>query len=180
MQQIVEHSPDAHRGSPQPDLARSAVALSIWRERLLLQDAADAARPRVGAAVAGLRQRGEPAARELGGAAARTCNSFGRRRHQRTFGAPVSSRKVHVGLAGGAVAIAITLWTSRSPTDFIPPSALPLTCHVSTRCSSRDRTERSAEHRPSCSHGASAEGAPRVSPRCCRHNRKSTRAERSE
>ena len=58
----------------QPALAGSIVALSLRRQCLHGWNTAHAPGPRGGAAAAGLRQRGQPAAGALGGAAARICH----------------------------------------------------------------------------------------------------------
>jgi putative ABC transport system permease protein len=135
MQQIVEHSPDAHRGSPNQisldPLWRSPFGANVYFYKtlpmllglalvLLLLACANVANLLLVRSVA---RRRELAIRLAVGAT--------RGQLVRQF----LVESLMLGLASGAVAIAITLWTSRSLTGFIPPNALPLTlnAHIDER-----------------------------------------------
>ncbi len=135
MQQIVEHSPDAHRGSPNQisldPLWRSPFGANVYFYKtlpmllglalvLLLLACANVANLLLVRSVA---RRRELAIRLAVGAT--------RGQLVRQF----LVESLMLGLASGAVAMAITLWTSRSLTGFIPPNALPLTlnAHIDER-----------------------------------------------
>jgi len=130
MQQIVEHTPDAHRGSPNQisfdPLWRTPFGANVYFYKtlplllglalvLLLLACANVANLLLVRSVA---RRRELAIRLAVGAA----------RVQLVRQLLVES--LMLGLAGGAVAIVITFWTSRSLAGLVPPNVLPLTLNA--------------------------------------------------
>ncbi|HUJ32212.1 MAG TPA: ABC transporter permease [Candidatus Acidoferrum sp.] len=135
MQEIVERSPEEHRGSPNQisldPLWRSPFGANVYLYKtlpmllglavvLLLLACANVANLLLVRSVA---RRREIAIRMAVGA---------------TRGQLVRQLLVEslvLGLAGGAVAVLITVWTARSVAGFLPPTTLPLTldAHVDQR-----------------------------------------------
>jgi predicted permease len=135
MQGIVEHSPEAHRGSPNQisldPLWRSPFGVNIYFYQtlpmllglalvLLLLACANVANLLLVRSVA---RRREIAIRLAVGAT------------RRQLVRQLLVESLVLGLAGGAVAMVITFWTSRSLVGFVPPNTLPITlsAHVDHR-----------------------------------------------